>query len=132
MESYTETTWADFYDEAKKYNKLLKGALNKPEKFTPDFIYNIAVMSVEKYFMAYFLKKNILPPNHTIADLVMFMKQYQVIPDHLETRLLFMNDFQEICSLEQYNRKTPTKDDTVKFADTVDMVFNYIDPMVAV
>lgn len=127
MQAAVLTGWKDFYEEGKQYNSLVKGALKKPEKFTPEIIYNIAAMAIEKYFMAYFIKGSILPPNHTLLDLVDYMKQHEELPEDLEKRLLYMNDFQEICSIEHYERKTPSLIDLAYFSETVDQVFLYIE-----
>ncbi|MDA3901025.1 MAG: hypothetical protein PF637_10970 [Spirochaetes bacterium] len=118
--------WKLFMDDGDKYNSLVQKSINHPEKFTNEIIYNIASMSIEKFFMAYFLKNNKMPPNHTIRDLVDYMNELSDCPVDLEEKLRYMDSFQEICSIEAYDRKTPSNNDTLKFLETCNLVASYI------
>ena len=57
-------------EEADQYLKTAVGGL-KPEKvFTPEILYNILGMAIEKYCLALLYYKETMPDNHTFHDLV--------------------------------------------------------------
>ncbi len=130
MQTQTTSDWLQFQRDGKRYYEIVKKAVHKDNKFTPEILYNMACMGIEKLFMAYFLKAKKMPTNHTLLDLVLSIKELQTIPAELEKNLLFMNDFQEICSIEQYNRKIPTQNDLESFITTMGQTDSYIQGLV--
>ena len=124
------TKWTDFYIDGERYLNVIQGGVNKPEKFTPDIIYNLACMTIEKFFMAYFILIEFLPYNHTLIDLVDSIKEKEYIPEYLEKRLLKMNEYQEICSIETYMRTIPQKEDVSLFIESTVMTKKYIDVLI--
>ncbi|MBN1498860.1 MAG: hypothetical protein JW982_01780 [Spirochaetes bacterium] len=123
------TTWEDFLKEGNRYLEIVKGGSNSA-KFTPEILYNLACMSIEKLFMAYFLKNRTMPGNHTLIDLVEAMNEIGKVPEQLEKELLYMNGFQEICSIEQYSRKIPEQTDITRFIGTLDLTRSYIQELI--
>jgi hypothetical protein len=95
-------------------------------KFTPEILYNLSCIAIEKLFMGYFLKVKFMPYNHTLQDLVESMKELRPVPTELEECLMRMNSFQEICSFEQYSRRTPSAGDVAEFIRTLNMTAEYI------
>jgi hypothetical protein len=111
--------WENAYNEGDSFRVLFLKGMNKPEKFTPEILYNFAAMSIEKFFMAYFFKIKKLPYNHTMKDLTDYMLSVSDIDSTLADALYSMDDFQEICSIEHYNRKIPTRDDILTIEKTL-------------
>jgi HEPN domain-containing protein len=130
MNKQAKTDWKSFYNEGLRFLEIVEKGSKKGDKFTPEILYNMASMSIEKLFMAYFLKVGSMPYNHTLIDLVDSIKELEKIPESLEKNLLAMNGFQEICSIEQYNRKEPTGKDVEFFLDTARESFDYITRLV--
>ena len=130
MDEQRKSDWESYYDEGKRYRSIVEGAAKKEGKFTPEIIYNLACMSIEKLFMAYFLKVGTMPSNHTLIDLVESMKELKPVPKDLEDKLLHMNNFQEICSIETYQRKIPTPGDVGVFVETLGLTHGYIQELV--
>lgn len=65
------TGWQDFLVEGDAYLKTGNGAYAKRRTvFTPEIIYNIIAMGIEKLVMATLMKVGELPYNHTMYDLV--------------------------------------------------------------
>jgi hypothetical protein len=126
-----EIEWPVYYEDGKKFINIVRGISDQDKKFTPEILYNIACMGIEKLFMAYFIKVGKLPSNHTLQDLVESMKIVREIPAELEAELMHMNGFQEICSIEMYNRVIPTWDDVKTFIRTVNMTESYIQEIIA-
>lgn len=128
-----EASWPEFLSEGERYLKTVKGAAGKPEKFTPEIIYNLVGMCIEKFFMAYFLKNDFLPTNHTLRDLIFSFRQLgkgELAAD-LEEKLVELDKFQEICSVENYSRRIPDVEDVPFFVDTctetAEMLRSYIE-----
>lgn len=120
-------TWKQFLNEGKQFFKTASNGVGKPEKFTPDILYNIVSMSIEKYIMAFLMKSKNLPFNHTLQDLLDGIKKVTNVDRDLEERLIHLNSFQEICSVDQYSRKSPSNEDIEYMVTTAKIVANFIE-----
>ena len=101
----TNRGWIDFLKEGN--NCFLKAKRwAETGKFSNDLIYNLVLMSIEKNFMALCLKNNYLPENHTISDLISAVNKVSVLENDLEKRLLEIEKYQKICTINDYIRKT--------------------------
>ena len=105
--------WKDFLDEGKNYFYKAKHWQEKG-KFNKDLIYNLVLMSMEKNIMAICLKNNKLPENHTITDLVEAFKNIAELDADLEKQLLEIEKYQNICTIDDYERKTGSIEDIDK------------------
>jgi hypothetical protein len=108
------TGWEEFLAEGDAYLKTGMGAHAKGRTvagatvFTPEILYNIIAMSIEKLVMATLMKRGALPYNHTMYDLVEAMDD--VFPDSLagiREGLLDLDRYQEICDIDHYNIVPP-------------------------
>ena len=71
--------------------------------FTPEILYNIVAMAIEKFVMAALMQRGALPYNHTMGDLVEAMDE--VFPDamgDLKNGLLDLDRYQEICDVDTF------------------------------
>jgi hypothetical protein len=66
----TESSWVTFYHDGQRYLKTARGALKRPEVFTPDIVFNLVAMGIEKVAMAILIEAGDLADNHTMVDLV--------------------------------------------------------------
>jgi hypothetical protein len=114
--------WEKFYHEGKGYHKTVRGGLGRPQVFTPEIIQNIAAMGIEKYFMSIFLRRGILPRNHTMGDLVEDLKVFLPLPADLEKSLLYFDSLQQICSIDNFKITKPGPEDVSLFVDAIDRV----------
>ncbi|WP_417917102.1 hypothetical protein [Candidatus Electronema sp. JC] len=76
--------------------------------FTPEILYNLIAMAIEKFVMAALMRHGELPYNHTMADLVAAMEQ--VFPGKMGDigeGLLKMDQYQDICSLDGFKISPP-------------------------
>ncbi len=99
------TGWEEFLQEGDAYLKTGHGAYAKSRAaFTPEILYNIIAMAIEKLVMATLMKQGQLPYNHTMYDLVEAMDD--VFPESLvdiREDLLNLDKYQEICDIDHYN-----------------------------
>ena len=116
--------WKQYIEDGNNY---LKTAVNGHEKrkqvFTPEIIYNIVSLSIEKQIMGFLMYHNRLPENHTLRNLTDAMKEFcsaekgksVCFPDDLSEKLLAMDRFQEICCIDLYHREIPCEENVKEF-----------------
>jgi len=96
--------WQDFLAEGEDFLAASLNAYSKQStKFTPDILYNITCMAIEKFIMAALMKHGALPYNHTMADLVEAMETtFGNEIARLKDGLLELDRYQEICDVETF------------------------------
>jgi hypothetical protein len=117
-----QADWRRFLEEGRAYHKTVRGSVRRPEVFTPELVQNIAAMGIEKYFMAIFLHRGLLPRNHTMRDFTEESKAFLDLPRDLEESLLYMDSLQSICSIDDIRIEKPKPDDVRRFIDAIDAV----------
>ncbi len=105
--------WEDFLDEGRGYLQTAQGAYSKNRVvFTPEILYNIIAMAIEKFVMAALMERGALPYNHTMGDLVEAMEA--AFPEKiqgLKKSLLAMDSYQEICDVDHFNIVPPEREE---------------------
>ncbi|MDR1727649.1 MAG: hypothetical protein LBT74_06940 [Acidobacteriota bacterium] len=114
--------WRKFLEEGRGFHKTVRGALRRPQVFTPEIVQNIAAMGIEKYFMAFFTRRGMMPQNHTMRDFVEECRAFAPLPDDLEASLLRFDELQSICSIDDFRIAKPLPGDVPKFVDAIDRV----------
>lgn len=114
--------WEEFYNDGKSFHKRTRMSIGQRQIYTPTLIQNLAAMSIEKYLMAIFMNRGILPRNHTMFDLVEELKQIIPVTPSLEKILLYMDSLQQICSIDNIIITSPKEDDIPDFLAAVDQV----------
>jgi hypothetical protein len=119
--------WQLYIDDGNKYLKTaVNGAKNRKEVFTPEILYNIISMSIEKQVMGLLMHHDRLPENHTLTDLMDAISELCPpaengaggFPAALREKVIAMDRFQEICCLDFYHRAPPDQEDINEFIDT--------------
>jgi hypothetical protein len=121
-----QESWTEFIDDAKKFHKTATGALNRREVFSADILYNIFSMSIEKYFMGFSMYKKDLPYNHTFKDFADAAQRVTCVDQGLLDDLQYMDSFQEICSIDFYERNEPSEQDIIKIAQICNRVKSFV------
>jgi hypothetical protein len=107
--------WRDYRRDGEQFLQTAIGAHNKKKKaISTDTLYNVTCMAIEKLIMAFLMKNGDLAENHTMADLLRALQLHLGdIPD-LAEKLMYLDTFQEICSLDNFTIHIPTEEDVVK------------------
>jgi len=107
--------WRDYRRDGEQFLQTATQAHNKKKKaFSTDTLYNVTCMAIEKLIMAFLMKNGDLADNHTMADLLRALQLHLGdIPD-LSEKLMYLDTFQEICSLENFTIQIPTEEDVIK------------------
>ena len=101
--------WEDFFRHGEGYlNAAARAHRKNVQAFTPEILYNLAAMAIEKFVMAALMRHGAMPYNHTMADLVEAMEQ--TFPGRLgqiREDLLRLDKYQEICDLDGFKISPP-------------------------
>jgi len=101
--------WEEFLHEGEAYLKTADGAHTKERKvFTPEILYNIIAMAIEKFVMAALMKHGALPYNHTMGDLVEAMEEtFPGALGEIKEKILALDRYQEICDVDAFIIRPP-------------------------
>jgi len=109
------TDWREYLKDGKLYLQTALGAAERrSDVFTPEILYNIVAMSIEKLIMGFLMSRGDLAENHTMGDLLRALEKHAEVPAILSRDLLYLDSFQEICDLDTYNRRPPTQEETIR------------------
>jgi hypothetical protein len=114
--------WKQFLEDGRGFHRTVLGGLKRPEIFTPEIIQNVAAMGIEKYFMALFARRGILPQNHTMRDFTEEAKAFMSLPEDLEASLLYFDSLQNICSFDDFRITKPSPEDVGRFVEAINQV----------
>ncbi len=107
------TDWRQYLKEGEQYLQTALGAATRrPEVFTPEILYNLTGMAIEKLIMGFLMSRGDLAENHTMADLLRALGRHAEVPAELVQDLLYLDSFQEICDLATYRRRPPTPEES--------------------
>lgn len=103
--------WEDYFTEGEGFLKTADAAYKKEKKaFTPEILYNMIAMSIEKFIMSALMRYGALPYNHTMKDLVEAMDStFPSAIDDLREGLLRMDRYQEICNPDGFRITLPKR-----------------------
>lgn len=108
--------WREYLRDGEQFLKTAQGAYSKKKKaFSADTLYNLTCMAIEKLIMAFLMKNGDLAENHTMGDLLRALQLHLGDIPELADKLLYLNDFQEICDLDQFTIRIASEADVIKF-----------------
>jgi hypothetical protein len=98
--------WSEFMTEGDAYLKTARGGQKRPGIFTPEILYNLLAMAIEKHIMAALIFKGTLADNHTFTDMIHSARELCPLHDALIEKLIALESYQEICPVfDGYNRQ---------------------------
>lgn len=105
--------WERFLSDGRAFLKTAAAAHGGRRKaFTPEILYNIIAMAIEKFVMAALMRQGTMPYNHTMADLVEAMEEtFPGVMDEVRERLLHLGTYQDICDLDGFRITPPDMDE---------------------
>lgn len=110
--------WHIFLRDGEQFLKTAQSAYLKGRKeFSPDVLYNLTCMGIEKLIMAFLMKRGDLAENHTMGDLLIALERHIGKNQDIAAKLHYLDTFQEICDLDTYVVRQPSADDTKKIVN---------------
>ncbi len=108
------------------YYRTAVGAKKRPQIFTPEIVYNLLSMVIEKYFMAFFESHHTMADNHTFTDLINSANRIAPVPSTLINDLKSLEVFQNLCPVfTGYQRSIPDEGQIRKMYEVTDRVIEY-------
>ncbi len=121
--------WHIFLRDGEQFLKTARAAHDKNKKsFSPEVIYNLICMGIEKLIMAFLMQRGDLAENHTMNDLLRALENHLGINHEIHEQLSFLDSFQEICDLDTYVTQKPTTDDLRKIVASGCDLHSYLAP----
>jgi hypothetical protein len=124
--------WEQFLEDGRGFHRTVLGGLKRPGVFTPEILQNIAAMGIEKYFMAIFTRRGLLPRNHTMSDFVEETGSFMALSEELKASLLYFDSLQNICSFDDFRITKPAPEDVARFVDAINQVAKLAEEAVVV
>jgi hypothetical protein len=94
--------WQEYRRDGEQFlQTALRAHAKGSRAFSPDTLYNITAMAIEKYIMAFLMRRGDLAENHTIRDLAWALERHLELKPQLGEKLAFLDSFQDICDLHQ-------------------------------
>ena len=91
--------WETFLRDGEGYLRTAVNAHKKQKKvFTPEILYNMFAMAMEKFFMAALMRHGTMPMNHTMIDMMTAMEQTfpRAVAD-IRDAVIALDKYQQIC-----------------------------------
>lgn len=106
---------------ANSYYSMLEKNLNNPKsRFDDDFLYNLAIMSTEKYFVALLARYDWNASHH--MPLAMYKEALTFdpeLPESIKKTAILVGKFEAICSIDGFGYRTPSHDDLQEMANGI-------------
>lgn len=129
MNTIQITDWHIFLRDGEQFLNTARAAHDKNKKgFSPEVIYNLVCMGIEKLIMAFLMQRGDLAENHTMGDLLRALEKHLGSNPDIHEKLLFLDSFQEICDLDTYVTRKPTDDDLKKMLTSGGDLHSYLSP----
>lgn len=89
-----------------------KSLINKKSRFDNDMLYNLAVMSIEKYFVALLARFDWNASHHMpVALYNEALSLDPELPAKMKQTAILVGKFEAICSLEGFGYRTPSTEE---------------------
>jgi hypothetical protein len=101
---------------ANGFYKSFQGSLNKPKsRFDNDLLYNFAVMSVEKYFVALLARYDWNGTHHMPLGLYKEAEDFEPeLTESIKKTAILVGKFEAICSLDGFGYRTPSTEELLQ------------------
>lgn len=128
MELMQITDWRQYLKEGDQYLSTAVGAAARRSKvFTPEILYNVTAMAIEKMIMGYLMSRGDLADNHTMRDLLDAVERNAGPQPELGAKLRYLDGYQEICDLDTYKRVAPAPEDIPEILAIGQMVKAFVE-----
>lgn len=110
--------WQEYQRDGEQFLHVAEQAFVKKKKtFSPEALYNLTCMGIEKVIMAFLMHRGDLAENHTMGDLMRAIELHLGEQEELKKKMTYLDQFQEICDLENYEIRIPTNEDVEKILE---------------
>ena len=126
------SNWQEFQRDGEQFLHTALMAKQKDKKhFTPEILYNLTGMAIEKFIMAYLMKNGDLAENHTMEDLLTALERHVGSQHHLTEKFRFLDSFQEICDMDSIKLRKPDEKDIQEILNTGQEIRDLLTPLLS-
>ncbi len=105
------------------YSTLQKSMNKKNSRFDNDLLYNFAVMSLEKYFVALLARYDWNATHHMPIALYKEAVDFEPeLTENMKQTSILVGKFEAICSLDDFGHRTPTTEDLEKMNSGIEEI----------
>ena len=105
--------WQEYRRDGEQFlNTATRAFQQGNSRFTPEILFNLVAMAIEKLVMAFLMRRGDLAENHTMGDLFHALERHVGQHPELAEKFAYLDSFQEICDLDTYRRQAPTQEET--------------------
>lgn len=105
----------DFLKEGDAYLKTVLNAGKRPEIFTPEIVFNLLSMAIEKLMMAILTHSGCLPDNHTFDQLGEAFHAVSPLDERDRDMLAELDAHNNLCSLDAFKQIIPDASTMARF-----------------
>ena len=129
MKSIQIVGWQLYHRDGTQFLNTARAAhAGQKKAFSPQTLYNLTCMGIEKLIMAYLMRRGDLAENHTMHDLSRALSNHIGGVNDLCQKLDYLDSFQEICDPDQIKVRTPDRQDVVRILSIGDEVQKFLAP----
>lgn len=104
--------WRLYKRDGEQFLQTARNAHRQRKKaFSPETLYNLTCMGIEKLIMAFLMQRGDLPENHTMGDLLRAVESHLGENSRFAAKMRYLDSFQEICDLDAYEIRVPSGED---------------------
>lgn len=105
------------------FSTFQKSLSNENSRFDNDLLYNFAVMSIEKYFVALLARYDWNATHHMPVALYKEALPFEPeLTDNMKQTAILIGKFEAICSLDGFGYRTPTTEELETMASGIDAI----------
>lgn len=129
MQTVGIENWQEYRYHGEQFlQTALTAHANGRRHFTPEILYNLTGMAMEKLIMACLMKKGELAAHHTMIDMLASLERHVGRQPDLAERLKYFDSFQEICDTDTFCLKKPDDEEIKMLLATGQMVRDFLSP----
>ena len=114
--------WQEYVKEGHQYFKTAVNGIKRPEVFTPELVYQITAMAIEKMLVGLSQFHRQMPGDHTLEGLVEGLDQICPLEAHLAEQVKALGRLDNMCLLEPVNRLIPDDREISAMLETASQV----------
>lgn len=118
---------------ANGFYQTFQRSLNKPDsRFDNDLLYNFAVMSVEKYFVALLARYDWNGTHHMPLGLYKEAADFEPeLTESMKQTAILVGKFEAICSLDGFGYRTPNTEDLRQMVTGIEEIKQLVEKRLA-
>lgn len=98
-------------NDAEGYLRAARGGLTRPEKFSPESLFQLVALAIEGYLVDWLDRRGHAVSPHGFRSLVVAFEKVHPLPADLKTALVGLDRYQKLCEWIPIEPVKPQRDD---------------------